>query len=206
MEPTLIVNMVGIGINTATALMQMYTTFRSSNVEQYFKGLMETGQDLTSIGDREDLQRYLFSIVDKVAHEVNINKINSLKNATVHLATDFKDFDYNDNLLSTLNDLTVFDLTVLHKTYSTDFNKEHFEEEIISFFVKRDMPRDLIIQSIKRISSHNLIDELVDRTAVFGDGEPVLGPLYKCNLGTGPVAFFIIHKGMQSGDRFLCAF
>ena len=199
MEPTLIVNMVGIGINTATALMQMYTTFRSSNVEQYFKGLMETGQDLTSIGDREDLQRYLFSIVDKVAHEVNINKINSLKNATVHLATDFKDFDYNDNLLSTLNDLTVFDLTVLHKTYSTDFNKEHFEEEIISFFVKRDMPRDLIIQSIKRISSHNLIDELVDRTAVFGDGEPVLGPLYYKKNELGPIFIQFISSNFRQG-------
>jgi hypothetical protein len=187
MEPALIATMVGIGVNTASALMQVYTTFRRSNVEQYFKGLMETGQDLTSIGDREDLQRYLFSIVDKVAHEANINKINSLKNATVHLATDFKDFDYNDNLLSTLNDLTVFDLTILHEIYSTDYNKEHFEEEVINFFVRRDVPKDIILQSIKRISSHNLVDEQVDRTAVFGGGEPVLGPMYYKKNELGPI-------------------
>lgn len=187
MDPTLIATMVGIGVNTVSTLMEMYTTFRKSNVEQYFKELKETDQDLTSIGDREDLQRHFFSIVDKVAQETNINKISSLKNATVHLATDFKDFDYNDNLLSTLNDLTVFDLTILHKIYSTDYNKEHFEEEVINFFVRRDVPKYLILQSIKRISSHNLVDEQVDRTAVFGDDEPVLGPMYYKKNELGPI-------------------
>lgn len=158
MEPTLIANCIGIGVNTVAVMIQGYNAFRKTNVERFFKRLIESEQDLSIIGDREDLQRHFFSIVDKVANEANIEKIESWKNAMVHLATDFKDFDFKDNFISTLEYLTVFDLTVLHKIHSTDYIEgEDLENKILDYFMNRNVPEEMVRQSINKSYSNNLI-------------------------------------------------
>ena len=203
MEPTLIASCVGIGVNTVTAVINGYKAFKMTNVEKYFKGLIESGQDLTSIGDKDELQRHFFSMVDKVANEVNLEKIESWKNAMVHLATDFKDFDFKDNFIRSLEDLTVFDLTVLHKIYSTEFVKEHFEDELFDFFYNREVPKDFVLQSLKRLSSYNLITEKVESTggAFLSGGVPTLGLLYYTKNELGPTFIRFISDNFTTGSR-----
>ena len=178
MEPALIATYTGVGIQTISTILQIYTSFRKTNVEQYFDKIIKSGKDVSKIGQSEDLQRYFFSIIDKVSKEANIEKIEKWKNATIHLAQDFCDFDYKDNFIRTLDDLTVFELTILYKIYSSDFQKQHFEQELINYFINKGVGEDMIMQAIKRLSSHNLINEMVDKTAVYGGGEPVLGGMY----------------------------
>lgn len=191
METDLIATYIGVGIQTISATLQFYTSFRKTNVERYFDEIIKSGKDVSKIGQREDLQRYFFSIIDKVSKEANTEKIEKWKNATIHLAQDFSDFDYKDNLIRTLEDITVFELTVLYKIYSTDFQKQHFEHEIVDYYINKGASKDMVMQSIKRLSSNNLISEMVNRTAVYGGGEPVLGGLYyiKNELGKQFIAF-----------------
>ena len=181
MDTTQIASIIGLGTQVITTILQTYTTFKQSNVEKYFEELIKEGKDLRAIGAREDLQRYLFSIVDKVSTEANIEKIDKWKNATIHLALDFKDFEFKDNFLSTLDILTVFDLTVLQKIYSTDFGKEHFEKELIDFFKGKKVMEEIVMQALKHLSSQYLISEQVDATGFLADEEnqePILQTTY----------------------------
>ncbi len=130
MDANQIAPIIGLSIQLVSTILQSYGIFKNSNVEKYFEQILAEGKDLTIFGEREDLRRYLFKIIDEVSREANIEKIEKWKNVTIHLALDFRDFDYKDNFLRVLSDLTVFDLTVLYKIYSTNFTKEHFESEL----------------------------------------------------------------------------
>lgn len=180
MELNEIANYVGLGLETFQTMVILYTSFKKTNVEKFFSMLIDSKKDIKKIGHSDELQRYFFSIIDKISVEANQEKLKSWKNVVIHLATDFSDYDFKDNFIRTLDDLTVFDLTVLYKIYSTEFPKEHVEKEVVEFFVIKGIPDYIVMQSIKRLSSHNLINEMVDRTAVYAgsDGEPALGTLY----------------------------
>ena len=134
MDPVSIAAYFGIGLQTISLTLQAYQPFKRSNVDKFFEKIIKSGIDVTQIGQIEDLQRYLFAIIEKVSVEANEVKIDAWKNSVIYLATDFADFDYNDNFLRSLDDFTVFDLTVLYKIYSTEFNKKKFKNEVVQFF------------------------------------------------------------------------
>ncbi len=156
---SLIASSVGVGIQLLSTTLQTYTAFRKNNVEILLKKLIESGVDLNKIGQSEDLQRYFFSSIDEVAKEANIEKIEAWKNAIIHLATDFQGFEYKDNFFRILSDLTVFDLTVLYKIYSTTFNSDRIEVELFTSFEDKGFKSDYVMLAIKRLASNNLIDE-----------------------------------------------
>src|SRR5690554_2749328 len=93
---TSIATIVNVGARVLSSAITAYQAFRKTNVERYFEGLLkasEEGLDLSQIGESEELERLFFSFLDKVAAEANQEKIDAWKNATIHLATDFRDFD-----------------------------------------------------------------------------------------------------------------
>lgn len=170
MDVTEVAHVTGIAVPILTLVLEMYRAFKRSNVETFFAGLVKAGVDLKALGNQEELLRYFVSVVDRVANEANARKIDCWKNAIVHLATDFRGFQFRDAFISALDQLTVFDLTVLHKVYSTDFSQPAFEGELIDFFVARGVPRDYVVQSLKRLASHNLVTEQYDHSFVLGAG------------------------------------
>ncbi|MGE5574020.1 MAG: hypothetical protein ACM3ZU_13550 [Bacteroidota bacterium] len=170
MDVTAVAAVTGMAASTLNLALESYRTLKRSNVKVFFGKLVESGVDLKAIGDQEDLGRCFLSVVDRVANEAHIRKIDCWKNAVVHLATDFRDFQLRDTFISALGYLTVFDLTVVHKVYSTDFAKEGFEEEIAGFFTHRNVPIEYVRQALKRLASHNLISEQFDRSFMLGAG------------------------------------
>ncbi len=200
MDANLVMIGTGLGIQTVTCVLQAYSTLRRSNIEKYFERLVEAEKDLAIIEKDSELKRKLFTIIEKVSREFNLKKIERWKNATIHLATDFADFDFNDNLIRALDDLTVFDLTVLQVVYSTDFSKEHFESEVIEYFKRRKAPEHVVRQSVKRLASHDLVTEMVNRVGVFGngDGTPYLGPLYYVKNDLGSLFIRFISEDFSS--------
>jgi len=153
-------DIVGISTNVLTTSVNFYlTNFRKSNVEKFFEKLIDSKESLTSIGEREDLQRYFLSILDKVSNEANIEKINQWKNVVIRLATDFKDFDYKDNFINILDNLSVFDLTVLHHIYSSS-QYVSIKESTINYFLRKNVQNELITHVLKKLSSHGLISEV----------------------------------------------
>src|SRR5690606_9058252 len=135
-------DIVGISTNVLTTSVNFYlTNFRKSNVEKFFEKLIDSKESLTSIGEREDLQRYFLSILDKVSNEANIEKINQWKNVVIRLATDFKDFDYKDNFINILDNLSVFDLTVLHHIYSSS-QYVSIKESTINYFLRKNVQNE----------------------------------------------------------------
>ncbi len=169
---------IGIASPVIQGILNCYTTFKKTNVESFFKILLESKENISKIGKRDDLERYFLSIIDKVSLEANKEKINKWKNAVIHLAQDFSDFDYKDNFIRTLDDLTVFDLSVLYKIYSTKFKKEHFEKELIEYFINKGTDKNMVMQAIIRLSSHNLVSEMECKALVFGELEPILREVY----------------------------
>jgi hypothetical protein len=142
-----------------------------SKLMRLFRGLQDSGVDLSAIGESEQLQSYFFKAVDEVAREANLEKIDHWKSAVIHLATDFKDYDFKDNLIRTLTDLTAFELTVLHHIYSTKFEREHrVENEVIEFFEGLGAPRPMVEQAIKRLASHALLVEEGSGSALGAGG------------------------------------
>ncbi len=179
MDTVQIAAVVGVGVQTITTIFQMYSTFRKSNVERFFEYLLDTKKDLSSIGKRTDLQRIFFSIVDRVAREETLEKIQRWKNALVHLATDFAGVDFKDSYTRILDNLSVLDLTVLSAIYSSESEKPFVEEEIVHRFKNKALSLSMTETSIKRLASHGLLKEMQDSRGVFaGSGEPILGNLY----------------------------
>lgn len=170
MDLTEVANVTGIAVPILTLVLESYRAFKRSNVETFFAGLVRAGVDLKALGNQEELSRCFLSVVDRVANEANARKIDCWKNAIVHLATDFRGFQFRDAFISTLDQLTVFDLTVLHKVYSTDFSRPDFERSLTDFFIARGVPRDYVVQSLKRLASHNLVTEQYDHSLVLGAG------------------------------------
>ncbi len=193
MDTALIVCTTGLAANTVASIAQLYVAFKKSNVEEFFKRLVDAKPNLGIFEDDETLMRKFLGVIDRVSQEANVKKIENWKNATIHLATDYSTFDFNDEFIRCLADVSVFDLTLLHKVYATDFEKEHFEGELQAFVATKGVSGEYVVQSLKRLALHNLISESYDKTAVIGrnDREPILGPFHytKNTLGPGFIRF-----------------
>jgi len=181
---TQIAQIVGISSGVLSPVITGYIAFKKSNVEKFFEMLLKDGKTLNLESDK-NLQNLFFSIMDKVSTEANEEKIRRWKNAVIHLATDFKDFDYKDNFLRTLEDLTPFDMTVLHYVCSREFSRESLTKEVVQYFQEKSAPVGIVNQSLKRLASHDLITEKFDRTAFTSTGEALLSPLIYEKSSTG---------------------
>jgi hypothetical protein len=136
------------------------------------QGLQDSGANLSAIGEREELQEYCFMMVEKAAQEANRAKINRWKDAIIHLATDFADSNFKDNLITTLGDLTEFDLTVFLLIYSSSAGQgKGLDRTVKDYFEHCDIGRPLTTQAIKRLAAHALLDEQGSRSMLGAGGE-----------------------------------
>ena len=122
---------------------------RQRKVKKLFDQAEPHMEKIRNALEGEEFQSYFLAVIDQVANEANEKKIEHWKNALVHLATDFKDFEFKDNYLRTLGQLTVLDLMVLHKIYSAvdyDGTIAALEKRVIDPLVEKSVPRELIDQ------------------------------------------------------------
>lgn len=184
---SLLSSSIGLGLQTLNSMLQTYTTFRKNNVEILLQKLLDSEVNLRAIGQNEELQRYFFSAIDEVAKEANIEKIEIWKNAVMHLATDFQDFEYKDNFFKILSDLTVFDLTLLYKIYSTESESGRIGSEFFTFFEGRGTKSDYVMLALKRLASNNLINENYMNTFTYsGVNDALLSPFIYSKNELGP--------------------
>src|SRR5699024_1387743 len=163
-----IANMTGITMNAISTVINSYQIFKQSNVEKYFGQLIETGIDLTAIGNDFELERRFYYIIDQVSRERNREKIAAWKTATISLAF-IEDINLNeiDGHFQTLEYLIQFDLIVLHKIYTTDFEFVNFEKELINFFAEKEIDSEYVRKSLRQLALHNLISEQYESTAMI---------------------------------------
>jgi hypothetical protein len=130
-----------------------------------------------------DTQGYFLSIVERFLREANDSKIEQWKNAMVHLMTDFRNFDYKDSYLVTLEALTAFDLTVLSQIYILN-ESEHLDLmlSVLQFFEKKEAPEELVVQAIRRLAAQNLISELESPGMTFTSMNPLKTLNYRANV------------------------
>lgn len=195
MDLTPIVALTGLSLQALSTTALMYgNIFKKSNLEKFFKSLLETQKDLGLIGEREDIQRYFFSILEEVSNEANLEKLESWKNAVIHLATDFQDFDFKDNFISVLSSLSVFDLTVLYKIYSIQADK--FQGELIEFFMQKQVDQDFVMLAEKRLAANHLLDEY---SAAPGRGPGVS----LSDMSMGDILKNLVYKKNNMGPKFI---
>ncbi len=161
----------GAMLQLLSVTLQSFTAFRKSNVEKFLEELIESKNDFSKFEQDENSIRYFFKILDEVSCEANIQKIETWKNATIHLATDYYDFDFKDNFLKSLSSLSVFDLTVLYKAYSDNYKTLNIEKEIVKYFEIKGIKSHYIMQSMKNLASNGLIDETYTNTFSFSGTE-----------------------------------
>jgi hypothetical protein len=156
-----------LGVDLRGVLTPLYEIPRG-RILYLLHGLQDAGVDLGAIGASDELQGYFFSMVEHAAQEANRAKINRWKDAVIHLATDFKEYNFKDNFIRTLDDLTEFDLTVLLMIYTTEFARGRgLEGKVADYFEHCDIGRPLTQQAIKRLASHALLGEQAS-SAMFG--------------------------------------
>lgn len=157
---------LGTSAQVVSSALQLYTTFKRSNVERYYGGLLESGKDLSAISKSEDLQRQVLAIMDKVANEPRQEKIDRWRNATIHMATNFKNqhIDVTENYLQALDGLTVLDLMVLSEIYTVNLSgdSDDFAQKIFIPFSDRGFAKPLVEQSIQKLEMFNFVT--VDRS------------------------------------------
>ena len=173
MDNNIIATVVGVGVQTMSTILQSYVTFKKTNVEKYFKLLIDEKKDLSKIGNDQNLQRLFFVIIDSVSKEIAEEKIKNWKNLTVKLATEFDNFDFSENYTKILENLTAFDLTVLFAVYSNNFKSKYFQKELVEYFKEKNIDQNKIFHSLKRLSTHYLVTELADGTTYLTNGEAV---------------------------------
>lgn len=145
-------------VQTGTSL---YQAFHRTKVEQLCQKLLEENIDVARLEADANNLGYFFSVMERFRRESNMDKIEQWKNAMIHLITDFYDYDYKDNLLSILESLTAFDLTVLSEFYVINQqNQDTFLVNFFRFFDEKGVPEEMTIHSIKRLASQNLITEM----------------------------------------------
>jgi hypothetical protein len=188
MDNNSVATLVGLAAQTVGTIMQSYATFKQSNIEKYFGLLLKEGKDLSNIGQNERLKGLFYNMIDHVAQEVQEEKLSNWKNLTIKLASDLSNLDFSENMVRMLDELTPFDLTILFAIYTTDFEKRHFQNELINYFEKRSIRSDYVYHSLKRLAVHNLVTEEAEGTGyISGEGEnDGQAFLYKTNdLGKG---------------------
>ncbi len=161
--------------------LQGYATFKKSKVEGFFGLLlanpMKAREVLLAVVEHEDLQ-WLYSILDRIASEETQEKIRNWKNLLVHLSTDFAGVDFKDIYTRVLDSLSSLDLLVLHQAYAAEYQKGKIEQEVVRLLVAKGIEMPLVVQSMKKLASLGLVDELQDTMSVrTGSDEPILEKL-----------------------------
>lgn len=201
MDANLIMSCTGLTISAVNSILLAYQSFRKSSVEKYFELLMEPCKDLSDIINDSKLEAYFFGIIEKVSREFNLEKIKCWRNATINLVGDFSDFDFTDNFIRTLDNLSVFDITVLEIAYKLDFAKENIEAELTMYFTKRKVDINFVKNSIKRLAFNGLLTEMINRVGVYGDGgKPYLGELHYVKNELGPQFLKFITKDFSGAE------
>ncbi|WP_258110078.1 hypothetical protein [Alicyclobacillus sp. SP_1] len=155
-------DLVSLAMSTVQTGTSLYQNFHRTKAEQLCEKLLEEKVDVALLQDDPNNLGYFFSIWERFRRESNMDKIDQWKNAMVHLITDFHDYDYKDNLLSILESLTAFDLTVLSEFYLiNDQTQDDYLLSLFRFFEAKDVPEHMVVHSIRRLASQNLITELV---------------------------------------------
>lgn len=180
----------GIGLKVITGLLQSYSSFKKSNVEKFFKMLLEENKDLSQIGKVKGLEKQFYWIIERVASESHDQKIVSWKNLVVKLATRFIYQDYLENYVKILDNLTAFDLTVFTYIYGNNASGSVSKSATCEFFSERDVPEAVVMLSIKKLAANGLLEE-----KSMGEGK-ALG-----SLGKFPMPFFYSKNSL--GDQFL---
>jgi hypothetical protein len=185
MELMQVSELTGVALHAISTVLNSYQAFRQSNVEKYFGELIKSNQDLKAISTDEELQSRFYYIIDQVAKERNQKKLNAWKNATISLAVENIDFDEVDGHFQTLEYLTYFDLLVLYKIYTTDFNEENFKKEILYFFQCKGVEKENMLRSVRQLALHHLINEQYESTAVVAGAKASLRNFHYSKNGLG---------------------
>jgi hypothetical protein len=160
---------LNIGVDVRGILAPLHAMSRA-RILHLLHGLQDSGANISAIGEHEELQEYFVMIVEKAAQEANRAKINRWQDAIIHLATDFADSNFKDNLIQTLADLTEFDLTVFLLIYSWSAGQgKVLDRTVKDYFEHCDIGRPMTAQAIKRLAAHALLDEQRSRS-MFGAG------------------------------------
>lgn len=160
-------SLIGVGASTVSTLISSYVAFKKSNVELYFKQLIDSQTDLSKIGSNEQLNKIVFNIIDEVSKETTERKINNWKNLTIKLATEFDEYDTSEKYSKILADLTAFDLTILFAIYSKEFQSESFLEELKIDLLSKNLSEIDIFYSTKKLAQNFLITEHASSDIVF---------------------------------------
>jgi hypothetical protein len=183
-----LISVLELGLQSTQTFMQAYIFFQQETIVEFIKKLLPYKKDIIGLKVDDNFRREILSILDIIAHETEMQKLDHWKNAILRLATDFHDFSFKNNFIKILQDLTIFDLTVLTKIYSTNFNDENFDTELVDFFQAKDAPKQFVNLALKRLATYNLISEVSNRAnGDVGIADPIsLSPLYyiKNELGT----------------------
>ncbi|WP_017733005.1 hypothetical protein [Nafulsella turpanensis] len=180
----------GLGIQTVTLLLQSYSSFKRNNVDEFFKMLLEEQKDLSQIGRNKGLEKQFYWIIEQVASESHSEKIVRWKNLLVKLATNFTYQDYMENYLKILEGLTAFDLTVFTHIYGNKKSNATSIHEVCSFFEEREVPKEVVKLSVKKLASNNLLNEMAS-----GRSDAMRG------IGNLPMPFF--YSKNELGEQFL---
>lgn len=186
---------LGISAQFVAAGLQAYSAFKRSNVEAYYKMLLDSKEDLTEIGKSPELQRYFLFIMEKAASEVRMEKIRAWAKVTVNLANKCKHLEHKDVLLNILDGLSYIDLAVLEIAYfsKTTIMKtkaggklymghsspplviiaDSIALELEESFEDKQLINEIVQRSVKYLASHGLVSEVIeDQGSGFGGGEP----------------------------------
>lgn len=193
---------VTTGIPALSLVLNAYVSLRKSNVELYFDKLLKSKHDFSIMHDREDLQRYFLQFIEKVSLEANVEKIEKWKNVIIHITSDFKDYSFKDNFITSLESLSVFDLTVLHIIYHEDKQNVydvHFARKKIIEKLKVDPP--MVLHTYKKLVSLNFLDENIKGSADGGD--VVMYSEEFGNVENAGVSIDVSYKRNTLGEDFL---
>lgn len=180
----------GLCIQTVALLLQSYSSFKKNNVDDFFRMLLEEKKDLSQIGSSKGLERQFYWIIDQVASESHNEKIVRWKNLLVKLATNFTYEDYMENYLKILEGLTAFDLAVFTHIYGNKTSGGVSVQDTCDFFVEREVPKEVVQLSIKKLASNSLLNEMS-----IGQSSALQG------LGKFPMPFFYAKN--ELGEQFL---
>lgn len=166
---------VTTGIPSLSLVLNAYVSLRKSNVELYFKKLLEANPDFSILKEREDLQRYFLQSIEKVSLEVNIDKIDKWKNAMIHIATDYKEFSFKDNFIYCLESLSILDLVVMKIIYDEKPKNAYTPSFALLIEKRTGVEPPMLLHVFRKLAALNLINEKLTAEASGGQVAMVYG-------------------------------